>query len=107
MNGPSLSGKLAGLDPGITRFCQYEHWAKGSWTYRRSLFDSFASVAKDTSDQNDTVQDRAIELLTAILQLDYDLVSDISGDILKNIACVRCQLYIILAADHFVGSVWF
>ncbi|WP_256277760.1 glycosyltransferase [Mycolicibacterium grossiae] len=51
VNGPSLSGKLAGLDPGITRFCQYEHWAKGSWTYRRSLFDSFASVAKAPVDR--------------------------------------------------------
>jgi UDP-N-acetylglucosamine transferase subunit ALG13 len=46
VNGPSLSGRLAGLDPGITRFCQYEQWAKGSWTYRRSLFETFANVPK-------------------------------------------------------------
>lgn len=46
VNGPSLSGRLAGLDPGITRFCQYEPWAKGSWNYRRSLFDTFTTVQK-------------------------------------------------------------
>lgn len=46
VNGPSLSGRLAGLDPGINRFCQYEHWARGNWTYRRSLFDDFSSVQK-------------------------------------------------------------
>jgi UDP-N-acetylglucosamine transferase subunit ALG13 len=46
VNGPSLSGRLAGLDPGITRFCQYEHWAKGSWNYRKSLFETFTTVEK-------------------------------------------------------------
>jgi UDP-N-acetylglucosamine transferase subunit ALG13 len=46
VNGPSLSGRLAGLDPGIRRFCQYEHWAGGGWTYRKSLFDTFTTVAK-------------------------------------------------------------
>jgi UDP-N-acetylglucosamine transferase subunit ALG13 len=47
VNGPSLSGRLAALDPGITRFCQYEHWAKGGWTFRRSLFDNFTAIPKD------------------------------------------------------------
>ena len=46
VNGPSLSGRLAALDPGITRFCQYESWAKNGWTFRRSLFDSFTTVSK-------------------------------------------------------------
>lgn len=46
VNGPSLSGRLAGLDPGITRFCQYEHWANGRWQYRRSLFDTFVNIPK-------------------------------------------------------------
>lgn len=44
--GPSLSGRLAALDPGITRFCQYEHYASGGWTFRRSLFDNFTAVPK-------------------------------------------------------------
>jgi UDP-N-acetylglucosamine transferase subunit ALG13 len=46
VNGPSLSGRLAGLDPRITRFCQYEHWTKGRWNYRKSLFDTFFNVPK-------------------------------------------------------------
>jgi hypothetical protein len=46
VDGPSLSGRLAGLDPGITRFCQYENWAKGRWAYRKSLFDTFTSVPR-------------------------------------------------------------
>jgi UDP-N-acetylglucosamine transferase subunit ALG13 len=46
VTGPSLSGRLAALDPGITRFCQYEHWAKGGWNFRSSLFDTFTSVPK-------------------------------------------------------------
>jgi hypothetical protein len=33
VDGPTLSGRLAGLDPGITRFCQYGNWAKGRWAY--------------------------------------------------------------------------
>jgi UDP-N-acetylglucosamine transferase subunit ALG13 len=46
VNGPSLSGRLAGLDPGINRLCQYEHLARGGWKYRRSLFDSFSAIPK-------------------------------------------------------------
>lgn len=46
VNGPSLSGRLAALDPGITRFCQYEHWATGGWNFRRSLFDNFTPISK-------------------------------------------------------------
>ncbi len=46
VNGPSLSGRLASLDRGIKRFCQYPHWANGGWTYRRSLFDTFMAVPK-------------------------------------------------------------
>ena len=46
VNGPSLSGRLAGLDPGITRFCQYGHWATNGWHYRKSLFDTFTNVPK-------------------------------------------------------------
>lgn len=46
VNGPSLSGRLAGLDRGITRFCQYEHWTASRWNYRTSLFDTFANVPK-------------------------------------------------------------
>lgn len=52
VNGPSLSGRLAGLDPGVNLFCQYEHWAKGRWTYRTSLFDTFANVPKEPPAQD-------------------------------------------------------
>ncbi|WP_293235289.1 glycosyltransferase [Mycolicibacterium sp.] len=46
VNGPSLSGRLAALDPGITKLCQYEHWAKSGWSFRQSLFDAFSAVPK-------------------------------------------------------------
>lgn len=51
VDGPSLSGRLAGLDPGITKFCQYEDWGRGGWTYRRSLFDTFTSIPKQPVDK--------------------------------------------------------
>lgn len=50
VTGPSLSGRLTALDPGITRFCQYEHWAKGGWIFRQSLFDLFTAVPKSPVD---------------------------------------------------------
>jgi UDP-N-acetylglucosamine transferase subunit ALG13 len=46
VNGPSLSGRLAGIYPGINRFCQYDHWTNRGWTYRRSLFDAFTAMPK-------------------------------------------------------------
>jgi UDP-N-acetylglucosamine transferase subunit ALG13 len=46
VNGPSLSGRLAGIYPGINRFCQYEHWTNKGWAYRHSLFDAFTAVPK-------------------------------------------------------------
>ena len=44
--GPSMSGKLVGLDPWIQKSCQYEHWAGGKWKYRGSLLDSFETIPK-------------------------------------------------------------
>lgn len=46
VNGPSLTGKLVGLDRGIHRYCQYEYSARSRWTSRQSLFDSFAAIPK-------------------------------------------------------------
>ncbi|PEG43225.1 glycosyl transferase [Mycolicibacterium agri] len=46
VNGPSLTGKLASLDPRIHTFCQYEHWAGRRWIYRSSLFDSYRTIPK-------------------------------------------------------------
>jgi UDP-N-acetylglucosamine transferase subunit ALG13 len=46
VNGPSLSGKLASLDPRIHTYCQYEHWAGRRWKHRRSLFDSYETLPK-------------------------------------------------------------
>jgi UDP-N-acetylglucosamine transferase subunit ALG13 len=46
VDGPSLTGKLASLDPRIRTCCQYEHWAGGRWKYRRSLFDSYETLPK-------------------------------------------------------------
>ncbi|MHA0286124.1 glycosyltransferase [Mycobacterium sp. C3-094] len=46
VNGPSLTGRLVSLDPGVSRSCQYEHWARGGWTFRGSLFDSYVAVRR-------------------------------------------------------------
>lgn len=46
VNGPSLTGKLASLDPRIHTYCQYEHWAGRRWKHRRSLFDSYETLSK-------------------------------------------------------------
>ncbi len=46
VDGPSLTGKLASIDPGIHTYCQYEHWAGRRWKYRRSLFDRYEMVPK-------------------------------------------------------------
>jgi UDP-N-acetylglucosamine transferase subunit ALG13 len=46
VDGPSLTGKLASLDPRIHTCCQYEHWARRRWKYRRSLFDSYETLPK-------------------------------------------------------------
>ncbi|WP_235624153.1 glycosyltransferase [Mycolicibacterium goodii] len=46
VNGPSLTGKLASLDPYIRTSCQYQHWAGRRWKYRRSLFDSYETLPK-------------------------------------------------------------
>ena len=46
VSGPSLSGKIASLDPWTHTYCQYEHWARGRWKYRGSLLDNFETVPK-------------------------------------------------------------
>ena len=46
VNGPSLTGKIAGLDPWIRRYCQYDHWANRRWNSRSSLFETYARVPK-------------------------------------------------------------
>jgi UDP-N-acetylglucosamine transferase subunit ALG13 len=46
VNGPAITGKLVSLDPGISKSCQYEHWARPGWKYRGSLLDDFAAIPK-------------------------------------------------------------
>jgi UDP-N-acetylglucosamine transferase subunit ALG13 len=46
VRGPSLTGKLASLDPSIQMYCQYEHWANERWKFHGSLFDTFETVPK-------------------------------------------------------------
>jgi UDP-N-acetylglucosamine transferase subunit ALG13 len=46
VNGPSLTGKLVSFDRSIDTYCQYEHWARGRWKYRGSLFDTFETAPK-------------------------------------------------------------
>jgi UDP-N-acetylglucosamine transferase subunit ALG13 len=46
VEGPSLTGRLASLDPWIHTYCQYEHWAGRRWKHRGSLFDDYETVPK-------------------------------------------------------------
>jgi UDP-N-acetylglucosamine transferase subunit ALG13 len=46
VSGPSLTGRIISLYPSIHTYCQYEHWARGRWKYRGSLFDTFETAPK-------------------------------------------------------------
>lgn len=50
VDGPTLTGRLVGLDPWISKSCQYEHWARPRWKYRGSLLDDFAATPKSASE---------------------------------------------------------
>lgn len=50
IDGPSLTGRLASLDPWVETHCQYRHWAGMRWKYRGSLFDRFVKVPKVAGD---------------------------------------------------------
>lgn len=50
VDGPSLTGKLASLDPGVRTSCQYQQWAGRRWKYRGSLFDSYTTCPKPQVD---------------------------------------------------------
>lgn len=41
--GPSLTGKLMGLVPGVARQTQCRAWAGGRWSYGGSVFDAFTA----------------------------------------------------------------
>lgn len=51
VDGPSLTGRLASLDPWIRTYCQYQDWAGRRWKYRGSLFDTFETVQKTPSER--------------------------------------------------------
>jgi UDP-N-acetylglucosamine transferase subunit ALG13 len=42
VSSPSVTGRLLARVPGISRYTQYSHWAGPRWTYRGSVFDSYA-----------------------------------------------------------------
>lgn len=50
VDGPSLTGKLASLHPGVRTSCQYQQWAGRRWRYRGSLFDSYTTCPKPQVD---------------------------------------------------------
>ena len=40
-DGPSITGRLLRRVPGVHLYAQYPDWARGRWSYRGSVFDSF------------------------------------------------------------------
>ena len=45
VNGPSLTGRLASIDPWIHTYCQYQNYATGRWKFRSPLLDSFEAIS--------------------------------------------------------------
>lgn len=43
LDGPSLTGRLVSKIPGVRLYAQYRTWSGGRWSFRGSVFDSFAS----------------------------------------------------------------
>lgn len=46
VTGPSLSGRLLSVVPGIRLYTQYPEWASRSWAYRGSVFDGYAATER-------------------------------------------------------------
>jgi UDP-N-acetylglucosamine--N-acetylmuramyl-(pentapeptide) pyrophosphoryl-undecaprenol N-acetylglucosamine transferase len=44
IEGPSLTGRMISRIPGVRLYAQYRSWAEGRWSFRGSVFDSFASA---------------------------------------------------------------
>lgn len=44
VDGPSLTGKIMSITPGVKTYAQYREWATGSWRYGGSIFDGFRGV---------------------------------------------------------------
>lgn len=46
VHGPSLTGRLLALVPGVRTYCQYPGWADGRWIYAGNEFDAFHTAAR-------------------------------------------------------------
>lgn len=44
IDGPSLTGRLINLIPGVNRYTQYKVWQGRRWSYRGTVFDAFAAA---------------------------------------------------------------
>lgn len=71
VEGPSLTGRVASLDPWTETFCQYEAWANRRWKHRRSLFENY-SKSSGTS----TPQPRLFVTLGTIHPYRFDALVD-------------------------------
>lgn len=93
--GPSLTGRVLSLTPGVHRYTQYESWAGSRWRYSGSVFDGFAATRRTTTPSLGKVVvtlgtmkqwsfRAAVERLVAVLPRDTDVVwqtghTDVSG----------------------------
>jgi UDP-N-acetylglucosamine--N-acetylmuramyl-(pentapeptide) pyrophosphoryl-undecaprenol N-acetylglucosamine transferase len=57
-DGPSVTGRLMSLIPGVFLYSQYPGWAAGRWNYRGSVFDSF--VAESPGEQAQEELERVV-----------------------------------------------
>ena len=45
-DGPSVTGRIAALIPGVSTYTQYETWTSPTWRRAPSVFDGFAAAAR-------------------------------------------------------------
>lgn len=92
--GPSMTGRLLALTPGVHRYTQYPSWAGPRWQYAGSVFDGFAAAERAAPALRKVVVTlgtmrqwsfrAAVERLVAILPRDAEVVwqtgyTDVSG----------------------------
>lgn len=93
-NGPSMTGRLLAVTPGVHRYTQYASWASARWQYAGSVFDGFTAAHRSRPALRKVVVTlgtmrqwsfrAAVERLVTILPRDTEVVwqtgyTDVSG----------------------------
>ena len=99
-DGPSLTGRMVARIPGVHLYSQYAAWAGGRWSYRGSLFDSFAveetppvpirkvvvTLGTMRSYGFNRLVDRLVEVLPEVLEPDAEVLWQLGATALDEAA---------------------